>query len=170
MRAVDLAAAQLALQASPEDEGVVGTLRAAAGRVASALRAAVEDRLSTDGFARAAREVVEAGQADFLGVYEAVWKRIEGSDVGGGTRLKEAVAALALVLPAAGDGDGLWQPATADAVQLLQQAARVKPKFDALLCKLLPGVHLDLPKVRAAPFIAHWFAKSHFCWPGATGA
>ena len=76
----------------------------------------------------------------FLPVYDAVWKMVKTEKKG--SELLQAAAA-ALALPAVEPE----QKAT-DAVQLLQHAARAKPKYDALLRELLPDVQLDLPPVR----------------------
>jgi hypothetical protein len=135
----ELSEAQLGLQTDADDEGALTTLRAAVGAIEPALRAVVEERLHTEGIAHVAKAVVEAGKDDFLGVYEALWGRVKADK--GSERLQGAVAALAL--PAAEPE----QKAT-DAVQLLQHAARAKPKYDALLRELLPDVQLDLPPVR----------------------
>ena len=135
----ELSEAQLSLQTDADDEGALTTLRAAVGAIGPALRAVVEKRIHTEGIVHVAKAVVEAGKDDFLGVYEAVWSRVKADK--GSERLQGAVAALAL--PAAEPE----QEAT-DAVQLLQHAARAKPKYDALLRELLPDVQLDLPKVR----------------------
>jgi hypothetical protein len=135
----ELSAAQRTLQTDADDEGALTTLRAAVGAIGPALRAVVEERIHTEGIVHVAKAVVEAGKDDFLGVYEAVWGRVKADK--GSERLQGAVAALAL--PAAEPE----QEAT-DAVQLLQHAARAKPKYDALLRELLPDVQLDLPPVR----------------------
>ncbi len=136
----ELSAAQLALQAEPDDERALDTLRAAAGAIEPALRAVVEKRIHTEGIVRVAKAVVEAGLDDFRGVYEAVWNRVSTERLGS-ERLRDAVAALAL--PAADP-----EQKAADAVQLLQHAATAKPKYDAILRELLPDVQLDLPPVR----------------------
>jgi hypothetical protein len=136
----ELSAAQRTLQTDADDEGALATLRAAVGAIEPALRAVVEERLRTEGIVRVTKAVVEAGKDDFLRVYEAVWSRVE-ADKKGSELLQGAAAALAL---STADPE---QKAT-DAVQLLQHAATTKPKYDALLRKLLPDVQLDLPPVR----------------------
>jgi hypothetical protein len=141
----ELDEAQRVLLASPDNPAAIAALRRAADAIAPALRRAVTDRLSEALVAKTVRDVVEAGTGDenFRGVYEAVWSGPMAGDTAGGEDYRSAVRAM--VFPAA----GAMQQA-ADAVQLLQQGARVKPRFDSIMEGIVEGlkdVRLSIPTV-----------------------
>jgi hypothetical protein len=140
--------AQQDLQRHPDGAAAVDdVLRPAADAIVAAVSRAVAQRCREPGVARICRAVVDAAIADFRPVYEVVWARICANEEDGAAEFKEAVASLSL--PAS----GAVQTA-ADAVQLLQHAAKAKLEYDRVvrgLVKDVSGVQLRLsiPPVRA---------------------
>jgi hypothetical protein len=137
-----LSAAQKALQKDPNDVAALDELHGAAEAIGTALRAAVVERINTKDILGIATTVVSAGKDAFLRVYEAVWNQIATAEKEGSSQLLGVVGSLPASTEAA--------QTAVDAVQLLRHAATVKPKYDALLEKLLrgSGTQLDIPKVR----------------------
>jgi hypothetical protein len=137
------------LQPNPDDDtpaaAADNVLRPAADAILAAVRRSAEQRCKEPDIARLCHAVVDAANADFRPVYESVWARIRSNEVAGAIEYKATAEALSF--PAA----GAVQTA-ADAVQLLQHAANVKPEYDKVvgaLVEALADVELIIPPVRA---------------------
>ena len=121
------------------------TLRGAVQELAKAMDKAVESRCHIEGIALKCNAVIDAANANFLPVYDAVWNRIPQGDQAGCDEYNAVVNDL--VFPAASADQKAGDP-----VKLLLHAAQVKSDYDTIVGDIVDSVGKDakasIPSVR----------------------
>lgn len=119
---------------APDDQKAMGALRSAAQSHIRALERAVSSRLEEIGIVEQCDKAIEVGMHDFRQVYDVIWNRIErrADDI-------EPYISIANIVVEnvrkRQTGENLQQR-TEDPVELLRDAAKTKPKFDAFIAQL----------------------------------
>ena len=137
-------AAQLSVQTTPNDQDSVATLASMLIPLISAYQAAITLKFQEEHFLKICRSVVYAGNEDFIGVYENMWKMTTKSDVEGCEKYKLALLML-LALPATANGS---RQTTKDPATLFQHAALIVSTFQDTMRAMatsVDGAEISLP-------------------------
>ena len=124
----DLARLEREVAASPEDEAVLAALRGAILELCAGVGAVVAARAGAEGIVQTCDAVVAAGNADFRGVYNVMWDRIDRNQ--DKAAFSAAVSQARQRLAHCSGGAGGVRQSTDDILELVARAALAKPAFD----------------------------------------
>lgn len=118
-----------AVMVNPTNEAAAGQLRSFTRSLQVAYNEAISQRVAKKGLFKSCMDVIRAGTEGFQEVYHSVWNLVCQSERESFALYRQTVKDVRQSMPYTRHDDQL----TADVVELYQQAALIKPKYDAFL-------------------------------------